>query len=367
MKIGLASLLGIVGGPGVIATNQIKNIIHLDKKNSYVIFSDSFDKIDVQCRKIVTPMPFKSFRLIVDHAIIPYYLKKEKIKIFHNLKETLPFYRIKGCKYVCTIFDLAPWYYPNTFPFKQRLHLKVHLKIVAKNADIIVTGSNNTKLDIIKLLNVPKEKIKVVYFAPGENYKVMKDEDKINRVLRKYKLPKSYFLYVGTLQPRKNIDKIIKAYYLLKKDMEITHKLVIVGRKGWLWKDFFRLVKILKLQNDVIFSGVIPQNELPYVYNGATLFISPSSYEGFGMTLAEAMASGVPIISANNSAIPEVVGDAALLLNNITPSEIAKAMKELLKNEKLREGLIAKGLQQVKKFSWKSHALKLIEIYEQLM
>ena len=178
------------------------------------------------------------------------------------------------------------------------------------------------------------------------------------------KFSNDYLLYVGTLQPRKNLVRAIEAFGLLKRDS--TLKFVIAGKKGWLYDEIFEKVKELNLENEVIFTGYVPDEDLPELYKNAKAFIFVSLYEGFGLPVLEAMSYGIPVLTSNTSSLPEVAGDAALLVDPENTEEIAKGMERLLTDEKLRQQLISKGKEQIKKFSWEKAAKETLQVLEEV-
>jgi glycosyltransferase involved in cell wall biosynthesis len=241
--------------------------------------------------------------------------------------------------------------------------MKVYLKfdiLGIKRAEHIIAISEYTKNDLISLLKIPSEKISVVH--QGIDHEIYHTQ-RVN--LFNYK----YVLYVGSEQPRKNLPSLLKAFFALKKKDEFKDlKLVKIGGSGLEVdrKATLNTINELGLQKDVIFTGFIPEVDLPMYYSNASCFILPSLYEGFGLPLLEAMACGCPVIASNTTAIPEVVGDAGILVDPRNINEIESAIEQVLSNEKLRENLIEKGFIQSNKFSWERTASETTRIYESL-
>ena len=203
----------------------------------------------------------------------------------------------------------------------------------------------------------------MVYNGKNERFKPLNQKE-VAEVKQKYNLDFPFILFVGVLQPRKNIPTLIKAYYKLKKE-GIKDKLVITGGKGWQYKEIFETVERLNLQKEVIFTGHIPDDDLPKLYNAADLFAFPSLYEGFGIPPLEAMACGIPVITSNTGSLPEVVGDAGIMVDPYDIDGLAKAMYEVLNNEGLKEEMVKKGLERAKMFSWKKCAKEVLDVYEE--
>ena len=184
---------------------------------------------------------------------------------------------------------------------------------------------------------------------------------------RRYRLPTRYLLFVGTLEPRKNLTALLHAYAMLRAEWHDEDlKLVVAGRTGWLYQDIFATVKSLGLEEEVIFTGFVDDEDLPHLYWGAQLFVFPSLYEGFGLPILEAMASGVPVVTSNTASMPEVAGDAAMLVDPHDSKAIAEGMGKVLYQGRLRDVLIEKGLARARHFTWESVARRTLELYAAL-
>jgi len=187
------------------------------------------------------------------------------------------------------------------------------------------------------------------------------------RIRSRYGLPARYILYVGTIQPRKNLTTLIEAYHLLRRDMPSAPPLVIVGRKGWLYDDLFTRIRELGLIDDVLFTGFVSDEELPYLFDGAKVFVYLSLFEGFGRPPLEAMACGVPVLTSDTTAIPEVVGDAGLTVAPLDRVAVADALSRLLADHSLAAELINRGAEQARKFSWERAARETLDVYRMLI
>ncbi|NKQ39724.1 MAG: glycosyltransferase family 4 protein, partial [Methanosarcinales archaeon] len=286
------------------------------------------------------------------------------IDIIHSPEDASLFVKLKNQKKIITVHDTIPFYFPNMFDFMTRYRYKILFSRTLKNSDKIIADSYNTKQDLIKHFKIPEKKIKVIHLAANENYKQLK-ENEINNIKQKYNLNYSFILYVGTLEVRKNISILLKSLYKLKKQ-GIKHKLVITGKKGWKYKSIFKIIEQLNLQKDVIFIGYVSDEDLPALYNAADLFVYPSIYEGFGLPPLEAMQCGTPVITSNTSSLPEVVGNAGIMIDPYDVVELANNMHEVLVNVSLREELSKKGLERAKLFSWKKCAEEHLKIYEEV-
>lgn len=289
--------------------------------------------------------------------------------IYHFFDYIVP-PRIEG-KVITTIHDMTYLLYPEMVEKKTMKRIEKDILYSVNRADKIVTVSESSKNDIIKLLNVDKNKIEVVYNGVEYNeFSKCHSEEQKFKVKKKYKLPDRYILYMGTLEPRKNIESIIKSFNLFKLNANIKlkdMKLVIAGKKGWMYTSIFNLVNELMLENEVVFTDYVDDIDKPIIYNMASLFVFPSVYEGFGIPVLEAMASSVPVIASNIPALSEVSGDAAVLIEPKDIESIAEHMSYILLHNEYRKQLIEIGREQVKKFKWECSAKKLYDIYSDIL
>jgi len=241
---------------------------------------------------------------------------------------------------------------------------RILLPRVLYSVDKIITISECTKKDIVKFYKIPEDKIKVILLAPDPIYQPL-SHDIIAPILSKYGVCAPYILYVGSLEPRKNIQTLIQGFANIKK-RGLNHKLIIVGNKKWEYSKLIRIVAESGLHNDVIFTGYLPDEDLPALYNGADLFVYPSLYEGFGLPPLEAMACGTPVITSNTSSLPEVVGNAGIKVDPQDVDQLSDAIYHVLTDENLRLSLIEKGLERSKQFSWERTATETWKVYDEV-
>ncbi|MVX67321.1 glycosyltransferase [Clostridium chromiireducens] len=327
------------------------------------------DGLDFNC-KVFNLFPYGVYRRMWNYIYIKYnWLFKDRSDIYHFFNFIVP-PNVDG-KVITTVYDMTYKLYPETMDKKNLKRLNDDMKYSVDRADKIITISESSKEDIKRFLNVNKDKIEVVYC--GVDYdrfnKLYRDDAKLV-VRKRYNLPENYILYMGTLEPRKNIESIIEAFGIFKRENSLSNKnmkLVIAGKKGWLFESIFNLVDKLSLKNEVVFTDYVDEDDKPIIYNMASLFVFPSLYEGFGIPVLEAMASSVPVITSNVSSLPEVAGDAAILVNPKDTKFIAEKMSEILSDEELRRNLIKKGHEQAKKFTWEASAKRTYEIYKSIL
>lgn len=266
--------------------------------------------------------------------------------------------RFTSVKTVVTIHDVAYFYYPEEFLKKDLYKLENWTSYALSRSKKVISVSENTKKDIMKFYETPEKKITVVH----NGFNQARSSD----ALREFEAPSSpYLLYVGTLQPRKNVAKLVEAFNVLKKDHSDL-KLYLVGKKGWLYDEIFERVKELRLQDSIVFTGYVSNAEKNALYKHAQAYVLPSLYEGFGNPPLEAMSAGRPVVVSNNSSLPEICGDACVYFDPNDTMNMANKISDVLSNKDLRASLKAKGLQRVKQFSWEKCARETLEVLKEV-
>jgi glycosyltransferase involved in cell wall biosynthesis len=224
--------------------------------------------------------------------------------------------------------------------------------------------SINSKRDIQNIYKISENKISVIGEGVDNRFKTISNKQLLDRVRKKYHLPKRFILFVGTIEPRKNLPLLLSAFAKIKDKFGI--KLIVVGKLGWKYENIFNTASQLKIKNDFIFTGFVEDNDLPAIYNLAKVFVYPSYYEGFGLPVLEAMACGCPVITSSTSSLSEIVGNAAILINPTNIKDITEVILKIVSNKKLKLELIKQGLKQVKKFNWQNCAKKTLNVYQSL-
>jgi glycosyltransferase involved in cell wall biosynthesis len=298
-------------------------------------------------------------RIFYENYFLPKFLLHNKYSIYHSPNYVLPYYI--NTPSVITIHDLITFDYPELCQKESVLYFKLLLKHSVKKATKIIAVSETVKNDILKHFDVSPSKIEVIYHGIGPIFKRTIDET----ILYKYHLPKKYILFVGNIEPKKNLERLVRAFDLMKRTKKLKHKLVIVGKKGWNYKSVFRIIDELYISGEVIFTGYVPEEDLPTIYSIADIFVFPSLYEGFGFPPLESMACEVPVLISDKGALPEITGGICLQIDPYCIDEIAEGMYRLLTNIKLRERSIQQGKEWVKQFSWEKAAMETYMIYKQ--
>jgi len=273
--------------------------------------------------------------------------------------------QVKAKKTVTTVHDFSFHIQPEWHPKERLNYYKKHFWKQASSSDWLITGSHFTKQEIIKYMNYPEEKITVIYHGVDhDRYKVY-DQSVLAHSKNKFELDTNFLLFVGSIEPRKNLLNLLKAYHLLSNSIKHNYPLVLVGFKGWENTEIMQ--EIEKDKEHIKYLGYLSDEELVHVYNLATLFIYPSLYEGFGIPPLEAMACQTPVIASNVSSIPEVCADAAMYIDPTDPHDIANKITLVLTDTNKRESLTKKGLAHSQKFTWDKAAKAHMQVFQEVL
>lgn len=353
----------------------INHLAMIDQNNEYILWlGGTFRRLNVpsdvlKLKKLnvkfrINRCPGKFINFLQDHyprfPLVEFCIGK--VDVFHST-EFLSLPQMTGKK-VITIHDLTFIKEPNWVPEGTFNKMKGIAKF-AEGADLIIADSLSTKNDIIEMLKIPEDKIRAIHLGVDKIFRAIDNSDLIHRIMEKYQLRSSYILYVGSLHRRKNLVRLIEAFYQLQQDTKIDCQLVLAGAKFWKSEETFKKVHELGLESRVIFTGYISEEDLIALMNGASVFTFVSLYEGFGLPPLEAMACGTPVIASNTSSLPEVVGDAGILVDPYNIDEIAQAIHDVLNSEALRAQMRRKGFERAKNFSWEKTARETLEAYEE--
>ncbi len=352
-----------IDGTRIYIWNMLKKFGSLDRESQFLIYhKNKFNPQltfpvfrNYEIRKIKSPFWWTQTRFAWETF-------REKPDVLWMPMHSLPYLRSKKTKTVVTIHDLAFKFFPHFFPKKDLRRLNYFTDYAIKKAHRIIAVSNSTKNDILKLYpGIKEEKIRVIYHGYDKNlFNEGISSDQIKKANIKYHIPYArYIIYVGAIQPRKNISGLVDAFELLRQDK--TYKdvgLVIAGDLGWLYDD---IVSKIKKTENVYAMGKFETEDLGALIKGAGVFVLPSLYEGFGLPLIEAMACGTPVLAADNSSLSEIVSDAGVLFDPCSRDSLAEALRKILESDKLRDDLRRKGLSRAKDFSWEKCARETLE------
>jgi glycosyltransferase involved in cell wall biosynthesis len=359
-------------GVGAYAQRLIGGLATIDARNRYTcIVAANGPGLPVVQENVATWQTRVSFE---DHlrgdlwllAYLPLRLRRLGTDVYHGPAVFLPHVKL-GYRTVVTIHDLVSFLFPETVPRKYSLYMRLMTRLATRSADRIIAVSEATKADLERTLGVPAAKIVVIHEAVGPEFARPLAPGAVATVADRYGLRRPYCLFVGNLEPRKNLPRLIEAFAEVRRRLAGTTRppqLVLAGTRAWLHAGIFQAVEAHELGNDIVFTDYVPIADLPALYAGATCFVFPSLYEGFGLPVLEAMAAGTPVVAARVGSIPEVAGDAALLVDARASGELATAIETLLTDAGLRERLIARGRARAARFDWETVARQTLAVYD---
>ncbi len=274
-----------------------------------------------------------------------------------------PFFLPRSCRLTPVVTDLALYRLPEAYQRSRVLLWKIQYRYVRRRASLFLAISAFTKKEIVELFGVPEEKVRVVPCACSDSFRPVDDPAALAAVRDKYALPERYVLFVGNANPRKNLERMVRAFARMKRQTDLPHTLVIAGGQGWK-VDRDRVLAGAESGEDVRFIGFVPDEDMPALYSGAALFVFPTLYEGFGIPVLEAQRCGVPVVTSNCSSLPEVAGDGAVFVDPLDERSICEGMTRVLSDPALSEALVEKGRENAKRYSWAESAALLDEIME---
>ncbi len=302
--------------------------------------------------------------LTLGQAQIALAARHHRLDLVHDPTGSMPLL-LTGVRRVATVHDVIPYVHPETSSTLDLLIYRLWLPLIAPRLDAIITGSEYSRTDIIRYLGIAAEKVTVIPAAVGPEYRPLPEEE-IQPTLARLRIGRPYILFVGSIEPRKNLVRLLEAFSRLRKWSK-QWTLVIVGARKWKHSPVFEMVRRLELEPYVRFTGFVPDDDLPVLYSGASLVVYPSLYEGFGLPVLEAMACGAPVVASSTSSLPEVAGDAALLVDPFDVAALAEAMREVLSNQDLAARLCARGLARAQEFSWRRTAREVAILYDRVL
>ncbi len=351
-------------GIGTYIRNLLRQLARLDRQTEFVVLCHPDDREGLgSLGENFRPVPETSKNYSISEQIrIPLALMREQVTLFHAPHYVLP--PLVPCRSVVTIHDcihlMFPQYLPNRFALA---YARTSIELAARRATRIMTVSESSKRDILRFVDVKPDKIDVIYNAFDERFGVEPREEDVVRVRERYQLHDEFVLYAGNVKPHKNLERLIEAFDLVRKRGLDHLKLVLIGDEISKYAGLRRAVHQHQLHKYVRFLGYLPEETLAVMYRLAGVFVFPSLYEGFGLPPLEAMASGTPVVTSNVSSLPEVAGDAAVLVDPYLPQAIADGIHTVLTDETLRRSLRQKGLARAAQFSWEQSVRRVLDIY----
>jgi len=370
-------------GIGHYTYQLVRHLLSIDKKNTYILFFDrSVQKKRLakfkQNNVFIRFFPFVQYSRLMpvgySHFLVSAILDREKLDVFHSPVFSLPS-SYKGNS-VITVHDLGIYKFPELYLKENVGRLKRDIPRILKQARKIIAVSNSTARDLKKIFNLSNKKIRVIFNGLDKRFFKKETKTEVKKIKHKYGIKKNYFLFLGTLDPRKNIVQVISAYEQFRN--KLTHspeqsknyqffdcQLVLAGAKGTRFVKIQRKISLSKYKKDIILPGYIPADDLNALFAGADIFIFPSLHEGFGLPVIEAMAKGVPVITSNISSMPEIAKGVALLIDPYNVAKIAQSMYNLSVDRDLRRKLSIGGRKRAGKFCWRKCARQTLGVYKE--
>ncbi|HEV7376742.1 MAG TPA: glycosyltransferase family 1 protein [Pyrinomonadaceae bacterium] len=348
------------------STNLIEALAELDTTNRYTLYVTKREAVE----RFQNRWPHVTVRMTLPHTPlvrIPLTLARElrrrPVDLLHVQYTAPPF---APCPVVATIHDLSFEHLPQTFKRRSRMQLRLTVRRTARAAAHILVPSEHTRRDIIETYNVRAERVSVTKLAAPEYFAPVEDEREVRRVRELYKIRGDYILAVGSIQPRKNLARLIKAYSALRRARPQANlpQLALVGKRAWLYDETLRAIEESGIKDLTVLTGYVSESDLPALYTGALCFVYPSYFEGFGLPPLEAMQCGTPVIAGNRTSLPEVVGDAGLLVDPFDEDALAQALARMIDDSDFRAGLRVKGLERARNFSWRETARLTLQAYK---
>ncbi len=359
------------GGNETYIRNLIRALAALDADNRYTIYLANAQAAAEWQNGFVAQHPNFSVRLLPPPTplvrvpvFLTYELRRRPVDVLHVQYTAPPFC---PAPVVATIHDLAFEHLPETFTRRGSLQLKLTVRRTARRAARIATVSEYSRQDLLRTYRLAPEKVVTTYNGIEPHFTTQpRAADEAAQVRQRFGIAREFLLAVGSLQPRKNLERLIRTYARLRREQpDFAPQLVIVGRKLWLAESIFAEVSRQPWASDVILTGYVGDDDLPALYRTASAFVYPSLFEGFGLPPLEAMACGTPVITSNISSLPEVAGSAALLIDPLNEQELAAALQRILNDQPLRARLRAEGVRQAAKFTWRDAAEKTLQLYRE--
>jgi glycosyltransferase involved in cell wall biosynthesis len=355
-----------LGGNESYATNLIEALAEIDPNNSYTLyvtrreavarFSNRWPNFSVRATLPHTPLIRIPLTLSAE-------LRRNPVDVLH-VQFTAP--PLSPCPVVVSIHDLSFEHLPQTFKWRSRKQLRITVRRSAREAAQVIALSKHARQDLIETYGLPPEKVTAIPLAAADHFRPINDDEELQRVRQTYGIVGEYILSVGAIQPRKNLSRLVEAYSRLRRATPEGNlpKLVLAGKCSWLYEETLRIIRELQVSDSVILTGYVPDSDLPGLYSGALCFVYPSYFEGFGLPPLEAMKCGVPVIVGNQTSLPEVVGDAGLLVDPFDAEAIAGAIDRVIHDSNLRAELGRKGLAHAQLFDWRETARQTLQVYQ---
>jgi glycosyltransferase involved in cell wall biosynthesis len=357
-------MLGNRSGVGIYTEQILAHLVQERPDWEFLLYSNRPFASDALPHLKMTNGFFSPSRWLWMQLKLPHIIRQSQPDLCHFPNNSAPIRHV--VPYVTTIHDASLFLYGRHHPKTRLMALRLLMPLVARQARAVITDTECARHDLVQVLGLSPEKVHVIHLAVSASFQPLYDQKKREWLQQKYHLPEQFILYVGTIEPRKNIHRLIQAVGRLHQAGYCSH-LVLIGPNGWLMEDLQQEIEQLGLAGYIHYLGYVPQEDLPGLYSLATIFAFPSLYEGFGLPPLEAMACGTPVLTSRQSAMEEVCGEAAVLVDPRNVAEMTAGLQTLLTDGAQRECLRERGFERVKQFTWAKTAQKTAALYEQVL
>jgi glycosyltransferase involved in cell wall biosynthesis len=358
-----------LAGNETYAANLVEALAEVDRENRYTVYVTKAEAearfggrwANVSVRRTMPHTPLVRIPLTLSAE-----LRRRPVDLLH-VQYTAP--PLAPCPVVATIHDLSFEHIPETFKLRSRVQLRLTVRATARRAAHVVAPSEYTRRDLVETYGLDPGRVSAIPLAVAPHFRPVGDAGELARVRKRYGIAGEYVLAVGSIQPRKNLARLLRAYSALRRGRGRSNlpQLVLVGKQAWLYGDTLRAIEEEGLGESVLLTGYVSEGDLPALYTGALLFAYPSFYEGFGLPPLEAMSCGAPVLTGNLTSLPEVVGDAGLTVNPFDTGALAEALARLIDDDALRADLRERGLTRARRFDWRETARMTLQVYRRVM
>jgi len=361
MRIGIGAILGVVGGPATYARELIAAVARIDTVNDYVVMTDAPGRLAVHGTNVRTafaPLRASFLQPAWDHVWVPYLVRRHQLDLYHGTKGTLPLWC--PCPQVVTVHDLAVYHQPETFAWLQRVHQRSHTPLAVRRAARVIAVSAHGRGDLVAQFQLAADRIVAIPLAASPLFAAPATAEDA-RIAAELALPERYLLYAGTIQPRKNVALVVEAFTGMADRGGV--QLLIAGRA----RPGYRPAFLTHPPPQVRYLGMVSDRVLATLYRRALALCSPSGYEGFGLSLLEAMSSGCLVIAGRHSAVPELVGDCGILLDELSVPAIRAALTRVLAGDPSLAALREHAQARAARYTWEETARRTVAVYQEVM
>ena len=360
------------GGARRTAVSTLLEMARLCPDNQYVVYSNSIHtqlnntavlQEALKAPSLVPQVIWDQF--LFPHIAVPLAAGKFKPEVIHYTNNIVSC--CGSAPAVVSIYDMSPFVLPKSFIYLHGVYQRAYFRFAVKKAAKIITISENSKTDICRILKINEKKIVVIPLAANIAEETGPIDEVTVNLQTRFGITAPFILYAGPIHPRKNVGRLIEAYAQLKMSKGIPHQLVIAGSLRWKGKEAIQVESLNKVKEDVIFTGGVTDSDLVNLYKSCDVFVYPSLYEGFGLPVLEAMSLGAAVVTSNTSSLPEVAGDAAILVNPREVTDVSRGIWKILDEPEFAKQLRKKGMEQAKQFSWKNTAEKVLKVFESVV